>query len=298
MGFVRSIANDSFQYASAVQTASQIGENKVEYPNNNPLSPNLSIVAQLIKGQLGARIYHVTIGGFDTHANQGGRHGTLLRYLAEAVTAFLEDLKAENTGLEDDVLVMTFSEFGRRVNMNGSNGTDHGTAAPLFLFGTGVEGGLYGQTPNLSDLDQAGNLKFDIDFRSVYATVLQDWFGLAPNIVNEVLGGSFDALGFVSEPTSTATENEPIPQSFTLHQNYPNPFNPATTITYTLNRSERVSLRIFDVQGRLIQTLVDGTQPAGPHVLSFDAGHLPSGTYYYRLQTSDGMRTRPMTLLR
>lgn len=299
MAFVRSIANDSFQYASAVQEAAQIGENKVDYPGNNPLSPNLEIVAQLIKGRLGARIYHVSLGGFDTHANQGGRHDTLLRNLAEAITAFLDDLKAENAGLEDDVLVMTFSEFGRRVDMNNSNGTDHGTAAPLFLFGTGVEGGLYGETPNLSDLDQTGNLKFDIDFRAVYATVLQDWFGLEPTVVSDVLGGSFDVLGFVSDPsTPTATEDEPIPQSFTLHQNYPNPFNPQTTITYTLSRTERVTLRIFDVRGRLIQTLVDGTQPAGPHALSFDAGHLPSGTYYYRLETSDGMRTRPMTLLR
>ncbi len=297
MAFVRTVANDSFQYAGAIQAASQVGENRVEYPANNPLSGNLSIVAQLIKGRLGARIYHVSIGGFDTHANQGGQHSNLLRNLAEAVKAFLDDLAAD--GWSDEVLVMTFSEFGRRVNQNGSAGTDHGTAAPLFLFGSGVEGGLYGEAPDLADLDQTGNVKFDIDFRAVYATVLQDWFGLAEETVAQVLGGAFGSLGFVSDPaTPTANEPEPVPQSFTLHQNYPNPFNPATTITYTLSRTERVTLRVYDAQGRLVQTLVDGTQPAGPYALSFDAGHLPSGAYFYRLQTAEGMRTRQMVLVR
>ncbi len=297
MAFVRGVANDSFQYAGAIQTASQTGQNRVEYPGGNPLSGNLSIVAQLIKGQLGARIYHVSIGGFDTHANQNGQHSNLLRNLSEAVKAFLDDLAAD--GWSDDVLVMTFSEFGRRVNQNGSGGTDHGTAAPLFLFGGGVEGGLYGKAPDLVDLDQTGNLKFDIDFRAVYATVLQDWFGLAEQTVAQVLGGAFGVLGFVSDPaTPTANESEPVPQTFTLHQNYPNPFNPSTTITYTLNRAERVTLRVYDAQGRLVQTLVDGTQPAGPHALSFDAGHLPSGAYFYRLQTAEGMRTRQMVLVR
>ncbi|MFQ5568590.1 MAG: DUF1501 domain-containing protein [Rhodothermales bacterium] len=299
MEFVRSVANDSFLYAEAIQQASEAGGNSVEYPNTAP-SNNLQVVAQLIKGQLGARIYHVSFSGFDTHALQGGPNGAqanLLRNLAEGVQAFLADLAAD--GLSDKVLVMTFSEFGRRVNQNGSGGTDHGTAAPLFLFGTGVEGDLYGSLPNLADLDPTGNLKYDIDFRSVYATVLQDWFGLDASTVQSVLGDAFDMLGFVTDPaTPTAVESEPIPESFKLYQNYPNPFNPSTTITYTLNRTEHVTVRIFDVQGRLIQTLVDDMQPAGSHSLAFNAGHLASGAYFYRLQTADGARTRQMTLVR
>ena len=300
MEFVRTIANDSFIYADAVQSASEAGQNKVDYPQGNPLSQNLSIVARLIKGRLGARIYHVSIGGFDNHANQGGpngQHANLLRNLSEAVKAFLDDIDAD--GMADDVLVLTFSEFGRRVNQNGSNGTDHGTAAPMFLFGAGVEGGLFGNAPNLSDLDQTGNLKFDIDFRSIYATILKDWFGLPEQTVESVMGGSFDFLGLISDPaTPTAIETNAVPETFTLHQNYPNPFNPATTITFTLARSEHVVLRIYDVQGRLVQTLVDGTQPAGQHAMAFDAGHLASGSYFYTLQTSDGLKTRQMTLVR
>ncbi|MDX1547718.1 MAG: T9SS type A sorting domain-containing protein, partial [Rhodothermales bacterium] len=114
-----------------------------------------------------------------------------------------------------------------------------------------------------------------------------------------VLGGAFGALPFVSDPaTPTATETDPIPASFTLHQNYPNPFNPQTTISYTLARSERVALRVYDVRGRLVQTLVDGTQPAGTHAIPFDGGHLPSGTYFYRLDAGPESRTRQMVLVR
>ncbi len=300
MEFVRTVANESFIYADAVQSASEMGQNKVEYPQGNLLAQNLSIVARLIKGQLGARIYHVSIGGFDNHANQGGangQHANLLRNLSEAITAFIEDLEAD--GASKDVLIATFSEFGRRVNQNGSNGTDHGTAAPMFLFGDGVAGGIFGDIPDLNDLDQTGNLKFEIDFRSVYATLLKDWFGLPEQTVESVMGGSFDLLGLISDPaTPTAIETNGVPERFTLDQNYPNPFNPATTITYTLARSERVTLRIYDVQGRLVQTLVDGTQPAGQHAMAFDAGHLASGSYFYTLQTSDGLKTRQMTLVR
>ncbi len=316
MEFVRTVANDSFTYASSIQTASEKGQNKVEYPNSG-LANNLAIAAQLIKGQLGAFIYHVSIGGFDNHAIQGGvngQHANLLLNLAEAVDAFQADLEAD--GLQDKVMVMTFSEFGRRVNQNGSGGTDHGAAAPLFLFGSGVEGGLYGNIPDLANLDgngdgigdgivagdpgsQTANLAFEFDFRSIYATVLKDWFGLPSSVVESVMGGSFDILGLISDPaTPTAIETNAVPETFTLHQNYPNPFNPATTITFTLARSEHITLRIYDVQGRLVQTLVDGAQPAGQHAMAFDAGHLASGSYFYTLQTSDGLKTRQMTLVR
>ncbi len=297
MRFVRTVANNSFTYAEAVQSASEIGTNSVEYPNN-PLANNLSIVARLIKGQLGARIYHVSLGGFDTHSQQAQQHALLLRYIAETVTAFISDL--ESASMDEEVLIMTFSEFGRRVGQNGSNGTDHGTAAPLFLFGPGVEGGLYGTIPDLEDLDNTGNLKHDVDFRQVYATALKDWFGLTDAEITSVLGASYSSLGFVSNPSGgdpTFTE-EPLPNSFALEPNYPNPFNPQTTITYSLHAAQSVTLRIFDVQGRLVQTLFSGAQPAGSYSVVFDAGHLPSGTYYYRLETQHGSQTRHMTLVR
>jgi uncharacterized protein (DUF1501 family) len=133
-------------------------------------------------------VAHVTLGGFDNHAREKPVHDKLLLDLDQALSAFMQDLQGH--GLSDRVLVMTWSEFGRRVNENGSAGTDHGTAAPMFLLGAPVKGGLYGETPSLSTLDN-GNLRFTTDFRSVYASVLQGYLK-AP--ASELLGGNFESL--------------------------------------------------------------------------------------------------------
>jgi uncharacterized protein (DUF1501 family) len=161
------------------------------YPNNGPLGPSLRLIAALIAGGLGSRVYYASIGGFDTHANQRGQHQQLLTQLGTTVQAFYQDLKAQ--GNAEKVLVMTFSEFGRRVAENASGGTDHGTAAPMFLFGPPVRPGLYGQQPSLTDLER-GDLKFNTDFRSVYATVLEKWLGADPA---RVLGAKFPLLDCV-----------------------------------------------------------------------------------------------------
>ena len=302
MSFVRRVTNDTIRYGAAVQKAAATGANQVNYPrvNQNNLANSLSIVARLIKGNLGARVYHVGLGGFDTHGTQGGvngRHATLLTYLAEAVRAFLADLGP----ISDRVLLMTFSEFGRRVEQNGSNGTDHGTAAPLFLFGPGTSGGLLGDTPLLSDLDPHGNLKHGIDFRAVYATVLQHWFGFTASGSESVLGEAFDPLPLIADPaapTVTRTDSPALPQEITLHQNYPNPFNGVTTISFTLTEASSVTLQVFDVSGRLISTVIDRSQPPGLHEVQFDGSRLTSGTYVYRLRAGRHMLSRQMTFVR
>jgi uncharacterized protein (DUF1501 family) len=133
------------------------------------------MVSSMIKAGLPTRVYYVSLGGFDTHAGQGGaqgNHGNLLNQFAEAVRAFYAELKASENA--DRVLTMSFSEFGRRVGQNNSNGTDHGTAAPMFLFGPMVKPGLLGTHPSLTDLDD-GDLKFTTDFRAVYAGILEQW---------------------------------------------------------------------------------------------------------------------------
>jgi uncharacterized protein (DUF1501 family) len=117
----------------------------------------------------------VSAGGFDTHANQSGQHDNLLRQVGNSLAAFQEQLKRDGTS--DRVLTMVFSEFGRRVAENGSGGTDHGTAAPMFLVGDSVNPGLHGAMPSLMDLD-GGDLIHTVDFRSVYANVLEGWFGV------------------------------------------------------------------------------------------------------------------------
>jgi uncharacterized protein (DUF1501 family) len=159
----------------------------VKYPEST-LAQRLKTVAQLIDAGLGTRVYYLDLDGFDTHANQNAAHAGLLGELSAAMNAFVSDLDKHGHGKR--VLTMTFSEFGRRVKENASQGTDHGAAAPLFVAGGKVKTGLIGKYPSLSDLDE-GDLKFTTDFRGVYAAVLEQWLGVpsAP-----VLGGKFEPV--------------------------------------------------------------------------------------------------------
>jgi uncharacterized protein (DUF1501 family) len=141
------------------------------YPNND-FGGGLRTVAAMIKGGLPTRVYYVTLGGFDTHAGERGRHDQLMTQFAQGVGAFWKDMREQEN--DQRVLMMTFSEFGRRVESNASGGTDHGAAAPMFLFGPSVTQSLAGKHPSLTDLDR-GDLKYSVDFRSVYASILQTW---------------------------------------------------------------------------------------------------------------------------
>ncbi len=293
LAFVRTIANDSFRYAEAIRQAYESTTNEATYPDG-PMPASLAACARLIKGRLGTRIYLVAMDGFDTHANQPDEQAALLAQLSETMAAFYMDLGASND--DERVLTMTFSEFGRRIEENGSNGTDHGTAAPVMLFGSGVIGGLYGEAPDLANPDGDGNIIHSTDFRVAYATVLQGWFGLAESVTTTLLGGDFGTLPLVASPV--ATNPDGVPLTFGLEQNYPNPFNPGTQIAFTLTQAGTVRLQVYDVRGRLISTLVDGNKLAGQHNIAFNAGQLPSGVYVYRLEAPEGVRTGRMSLVR
>jgi uncharacterized protein (DUF1501 family) len=168
-------------------------QSPVKYPANNGLANQFKLVAQVIAGNLGTRLFSVSMGGFDTHANEKNTHDRLMTQLDEAVDAFTQDLA--NLKKQDDVVIMSFSEFGRRVKQNGSSGTDHGTAEPMFIIGNKVQGGVYGSYPSLHDLDNNGDLKFTADFRSVYAGVLQDQVGATPG---PIVGGNFEPLRVIA----------------------------------------------------------------------------------------------------
>jgi uncharacterized protein (DUF1501 family) len=173
----------------------------IQYPQSG-FANGLRFVARAIEADLGARVYVISKGGFDTHANQKQQHQNLLADVADGLSAFQKDLEAR--GLASHVVTMTFSEFGRRVQENASAGTDHGAASALFIVGSGVKGGVYGEAPNLEKLDQ-GDLLWKIDFRQVYATVLEKWMGLAPE---PILGAKFEALPAFreAEPALVAPE--------------------------------------------------------------------------------------------
>ena len=166
-------------------------EDKAQYPQSR-LASDLKMVARMIAGGLGTKVYYVNHGSFDTHAGQAGRHARLLSQLGDAVNAFYRDLA--DKGESGRVLIMTFSEFGRRVGQNGSGGTDHGTAAPMFIIGDPIRPGVLGAQPSLTDLD-AGDLKYNLDFRSVYAGVLEDWFKVKSG---PILKGTFRKAKIIS----------------------------------------------------------------------------------------------------
>ncbi|QVL34474.1 DUF1501 domain-containing protein [Telmatocola sphagniphila] len=187
--FVQRTALNTYASSDKLQEIGKNYQPKSPYPQS-PLANKLRLCAQLIDGGLGTRIFYLSIDGFDTHANQGGAngaHANLLAQVSGAITAFYKDLSAR--GHKDRVLIMTFSEFGRRAKENGSKGTDHGSGAPMFLVGGKVNAGVLGDHPSLTQLEM-GNLKHNLDFRQVYAAVLDQWLGVSSR---KVLSGDFSA---------------------------------------------------------------------------------------------------------
>lgn len=186
--FVRRSTLDAYAASERLRGALGADDRADGYPVTG-LAGRLRLVARLLKGGAGARVYYTTQPGYDTHYTQAEAHAELLGELSGALRAFDADLT--RSGLADRVAVLCFSEFGRRAAENGSRGTDHGSAGPVLVVGRGVRGGLVGTAPSPADLDENGNLKMGIDFRRVYATVLDDWLGIGSG---EVLGGTFDKL--------------------------------------------------------------------------------------------------------
>ncbi len=163
-------------------------KSKVKYPDSS-FARDLKQIAELITADTDTKIYYVSLSGFDTHANQKSTHARLLKNYSEAVTAFVKDLK--QNGLLDDTLIMTFSEFGRRVKQNASRGTDHGTANNLFMIGGKIKKqGFYNSAPQLKSLDK-GDLKYEIDFRQIYASILDNWLDAD---AQQILSGRFDRV--------------------------------------------------------------------------------------------------------
>jgi uncharacterized protein (DUF1501 family) len=189
LDFVASTGLLAYESSGVVQQAASAYVPAVPYAED-PFSQNMLKIAKLLDAGLGTNVFYTSFGSFDTHASQLGDHGALLAWLANGLSSFYRDMAAH--GRAGEIAVMTFSEFGRRVNQNESGGTDHGTAGPMLLVGDAVGGGVYGEHPSLGALDENGNLEFGIDFRAVYATVLGGWLGAD---AEPILGGRFEDLG-------------------------------------------------------------------------------------------------------
>ena len=192
LDFLRETARNSVSSGALVRDAWASYRTPVDYGIAGGLASALRQPAALIAAGLPPRSYYVSYRGnsFDTHVHQPDLHDRLLMYTADAINGFMQDL--DRIGRSDDVAMMAFTEFGRRVEENANQGTDHGTAGPMFIVGKGVEGGFYGQTPSLTDLDD-GNLKMTTDFRRVYATMIEEWMG--SNQATTILKGEHAPLG-------------------------------------------------------------------------------------------------------
>jgi uncharacterized protein (DUF1501 family) len=204
--FIRETSEKTDAYADVIKTAAKKiikQSDKFSATGKNTLSDQLKIVSRLIAGGLQTKIYMVSIGGFDTHAKQTeaddtskGNHSALLQKVSEAIYAFMDDLKIQNT--EDRVVGMTFSEFGRRIKSNASGGTDHGVGAPVFVFGKPVQTGIVGDNPILpANATVNDNIAMENDFRSVYATLLSKWMGVSEQNMSGILQENFNYLPLI-----------------------------------------------------------------------------------------------------
>lgn len=305
LDFIRGIGRQLDKFAAPVKAAATRATNKSTlYPaaKQNTLADQLKIVASLIAGGLKTRIYIVNLGGFDTHSNQvnGGSgtatsHGTLLNQLSVGIQAFQDDIRL--LGVEDRVVGMTFSEFGRRIKSNGSGGTDHGAAAPLFVFGTNVIPGILGTNPTIPQNPTPNdNVPMLYDFRSVYASILQDWFGAPQSELRSVLFRDFQILPII-KGGSSSVEAASSSKSAALRGNYPNPFATSTRVRFTAPGGH-LRLSVFNNEGREIALLVDRNIAAGDGEVVFDATGLPSGTYYARIETASGGAVEQMVVTR
>ncbi|CAG7632785.1 DUF1501 domain-containing protein [Paenibacillus allorhizosphaerae] len=182
---------EAYESVEAVHSLVNAYQMKVEYPKTG-IAKDLQLVVKMLSGNSGTRVFYLQLGGFDDHIQEKEQHAVLLKQLDQALGAFYQDLEVQ--GLQNRVVTMAFSEFGRRVKENGTGGTDHGTAAPVFVLGGKVKGGLYGVMPSLTNLDSNGDLKYEVDFRSIYYTVLDRWL---QGDAQSVLGQSYEKIAFI-----------------------------------------------------------------------------------------------------
>jgi uncharacterized protein (DUF1501 family) len=307
--FIRIVSQQTQKYSNVIRNAANLVTTQAPYPTNNSLADQLKIVARLIKGGLKTRVYMVSFGGFDTHSVQvnsadttTGNHATLLQRVSDACKAFQDDLQF--LGVQDRVIGMTYSEFGRRIKSNSSVGTDHGAAAPMFLFGTKIEQGVLGDNPAIpANATVNDNIPMQYDFRSVYATILEKWFCLDKSIVAALyppnINSQLQTLPlFKSNITCNATSPAPDPSFDAIITNYPNPFTDRTIIKFRTEGGHTL-IQIIDTLGRVIKTLLEKDYlTATTDTISFDAEGLPTGIYYARFQNGVLQKVRPMLKVR
>ncbi|MEM9857588.1 MAG: DUF1501 domain-containing protein [Bacteroidota bacterium] len=309
--WILSLEDKTEDYAQRLlQIFQAAGETQTVYPETypfaaprgllrNPLSGQLQIVSKLLDGGgagqgVKTKVFLLRMGGFDTHADQVesydptlGAHAAKMYHISSAMQAFQNDLRER--GLEDRVMTITTSEFGRRIFSNGSFGTDHGTGAPMMIFGRGVRPGVYGNNPDLSN----NNVTMQFDYRQVYANILKDWFQVEESVIeNDILFGNFidgtDENGDAYEPLPLAKDQITSTEGFfkdrfSLNDAYPNPATTETRLSFYMNKENHVNLSIHDQKGRLVKQVLNESRSLGEHEIKVDLSDLKAGLYIYKI---------------
>lgn len=299
--YVRLVAQQTSKYGTVVKAAADKVTQQAAYPTQNALADQLKIVSRLIKGGLKTRMYMVQYGSFDTHSLQTtatdttvGNHANLLKNVSDAIKAFQDDLKF--LGIEERVVGMTFSEFGRRIKSNSSVGTDHGAAAPLFLFGKNVIPAVLGNNPTIpANATVNDNIPMQYDFRSVYASLLENWLCVKNADLQQIMLKNFQNLNIVNSASCKIVDPNVSGKSYL--EIWGTPFTQSTKIVYKTDGGHTL-LQIFDTMGRLIKTAVDADLTAGSYNYTFNGGTLPAGIYYARLQNGATQQVKAMVKVR
>lgn len=261
--FVRLVAEQSDRYSTVIKDAFDSGKNTVKYADNGFVR-QMQLVARLISGGLRSKVFMVYLGGFDTHVNQQnedyeGLHPFLLESLSTGIGQFMQDALAQ--GFADRVVGMTVSEFGRRPYENGSWGTDHGAGSVQLVWGNGVKAGVYGNNPNLSDLTSNGDLRYQWDYRRVYADVMETWFGGTPDDTESVLEERLLPIGIFQRPSS-------VSDAFAGRQQlnirtYPNPVTSTATLEWEQTVPASIKVELYAMDGRYVETVYKGRVQPG-----------------------------------
>lgn len=312
--FLRGMSNTTLEYAGKIYDAAQRGQNQVEYQNND-FARQLKLLARLIKGNLGTKVYMISMGGFDTHGNQPLAHERLMTNLSVAVNNFYEDIAFTNQ--DEKVLSMTFSEFGRRIFENGSNGTDHGKASPTLFFGSGLNGSAFvGDHPSLEDPNERGNLEYTMDFRDLYGTVLAEWLCVDRTLVERHLlghpykainlgfncsGEAFDEIVYSDgDPTPPTPldprDTDPIaidPTPELLEAIVHKPFYPTDKtphIYLEMPFTAHVDIQLFNIMGQNLGTVYNEIMTQGSIEINIRermSKYIATGKYIYRIRVQD-----------
>ena len=301
--YIRQIINQTQLYGDTLEGTFEKGKNlksnKWDSSENNRLIGQLKVTAQLIAGGSKTKVFVHSLGGFDTHANQvqaqgqvEGNHYELLRMVSESVAAFQDEMKLQN--MEDSVVGMTFSEFGRRILSNASNGTDHGSAAPLFVFGSNVIPGIQGENPTIpSTVNVQDNLPMQFDFRSIYYSLLKDWFEVKDDDLKNIMLGEHQHLNII-KTAQTSVDNSYNPEDFDV---FPNPINGNGNIKFK-TETGNTSVVIFNSRGQEVRMIFSGHTIISEQRIPFNTNGLNSGNYHIRLQTGNKQIVRPLQIVK